>query len=82
MLTFPVAGYVADTWVGRFRVIQTSVIVSLAATFIGVTLRTAELWTTSPVVSVLMDISVGGGSMGIALYASCFHYGPSGWSVW
>ena len=72
ILTFPVAGYVADTWVGRFKVLQTSMVVSLAAAFFGTTLCTAQLWTTSRVVSVLMDINVGMSSLGIALYTSCF----------
>ena len=72
MLTFPIAGYVADTWVGRFRMLQASMTVSLVAAFLGVGLRTVELWTTSSVVSVLLDIHFVIGALGMALFASCF----------
>ena len=72
MLTFPIAGYVADTWVGRFRVLQVSVIISLTSAFLGTILQAAGLLTTSPVISALMEVNFGLGSLGAAMFASCF----------
>ena len=69
IIIFPIAGIIADTCVGRFKVIQTSVTLLFASSLFGLLVPLLQRYHASP--AVITSLTEGMCCIGGSCYASC-----------
>ena len=71
-LTFPLAGWIADTWIGRYKVLRTAMHLLLLSSTLGILLQVAIFYRSSEILAAMKTVLICFAATGMSCYTACF----------
>ena len=72
-LVFPLAGFVADTWIGRYKVLKSSMYIMVLSSLIDIITRLTSVYVSLPpqVMTVMKVVMIAVSSVGMSSFLAC-----------